>query len=331
MRLRSASSLTDLYVVSVVAKARNFTAAALELGLPPSSVSRRIAAVEDRLGVALFRRTTREVSLTDAGIAYSSMVEKILGELDEADLLVSRYAKMPEGTLRIETRPGLSAWLIAPLLPKFLAAYPTIRIDLRLTNEPMETLSPNIDLGIRYGLAAPSSLVTRKLTTTRQATYASPDYLAAFGTPETPLDLLSHNCVGFAYGDNDITWRYRKGDFDQSMTVQGSVRSNDVNTLRRAVVAGLGVNVAHEWMMENALREGKVVEILKDYEVTTMGTFDLHVSAIYSPAMKNVQKVRVFIDFLLNALRGHAAAAASAEAAALLAEPGTGGPNGPGA
>lgn len=304
MRNRPTNSLDDLHVFLSVASTKNFSAAARDLGLPPSSISRRIGAIERRLGVALFKRTTREMTLTDAGIAYSKSVERILADLQEADLSVSRFAKVPEGVLRIESRPGLSAWLLAPLLPAFIEHYPTIQVDLRLTNQTLETLSPGTDVGIRYGLASPSSLVTRKIVTTRQGVYASPTYLARHGEPGTPDALQDHNCVVFTLGDIPVPWRFRKGDYDRTFRLGGSLRSNDVSTLGTAVINHLGIGVAHEWVMARAVREGSAVQILRDYEVTTMDSFDLHVCAIYSPALKNVQKVRVFVDFLLSTLRG---------------------------
>lgn len=303
MRNRPLNSLDDLHVFLAVSAAKNFSTAARELGLPPSSISRRIGAIEKRLGVALFKRTTRDMMLTDAGVAYSKQVERIFGELQEADLAISRYSKVPEGMLRIESRPGLSAWLLAPLLPKFLKQYPTIQIDLRLTNQTLETLSSGSDVGIRYGLGKPSSLVTRKIVTTRQFVYASEAYLRKHGEPRTPDELQDHNCLVFCMEDQPARWRFRRGDYDRTLQLEGSLRSNDVSTLGTAVINHLGICVAHEWVMDRALREGKVVQILRDYEVTTLNNFDLQVCAIYSPAMKNVQKVRVFIDFLLSTLR----------------------------
>jgi DNA-binding transcriptional LysR family regulator len=307
MRKPDLNSLADLQLFMSVASAENFSAAARQLGLPPSSVSRRIGAIEKRLGVALFKRTTRDVSLTDAGSAYSRSVTRILADLQEADLAVSRFSRMPEGMLRIESRPGLSAWLLAPVLPRFLEQYPTIQVDLRLANDMPETLSPGVDLGIRYGLAKPSSLVTRKIVTTRQGLYASPRYLQRHGEPASPDELQEHNCLVFSPDDVPATWRFRRGDYDRTMQLRGSLRSNDVTSLERAVAGGLGISVAHEWVAEEHLRRGEVVRILRDYEVTTMNSFDLHVCALYSPALRNVQKVHVFIDFLMTTLRASAA------------------------
>jgi DNA-binding transcriptional LysR family regulator len=307
MRKPDLNSLADLQLFMSVASAENFSAAARQLGLPPSSVSRRIGAIEKRLGVALFKRTTRDVSLTDAGSAYSRSVTRILADLQEADLAVSRFSRMPEGMLRIESRPGLSAWLLAPVLPRFLEQYPTIQVDLRLTNDMPETLSPGIDLGIRYGLAKPSSLVTRKIVTTRQGLYASPRYLQRYGEPASPDELQEHNCLVFSPDDAPATWRFRRGDYDRTMHLRGSLRSNDVTSLERAVAGGLGISVAHEWVAEEHLRRGEVVRILRDYEVTTTNSFDLHVCALYSPTLRNVQKVHVFIDFLMTTLRASAA------------------------
>jgi DNA-binding transcriptional LysR family regulator len=303
MRSRHTNSFGELNAFLAVVNCGNFSAAARELGLPPSSISRRISAIETRLGAVLFKRTTREVILTEAGTSYASSVERIMNDLYEADLAASRFSSVPEGTLRIESRPGLCACLLAPLLPKFVAAYPMIEVDLRLTDKTLESLKPGSDVGFRYGLGAPSSLVTRKIMTTRQGTYASPIYLQKYGTPNTPDDLVHHNCVAFSFDDNIVNWRYRLGSYDRVMTVSGNLRSNDVSTIALATDDGLGISVAHTWVMEKLLREGRVVNVLQDYEVSTMDTFDLHVSAVYAPAMKNVKKVRVLIDFMLQSLR----------------------------
>lgn len=306
------NTLADLQIFLAVVQADNFSGAARALGLPPSSVSRRIAAMEAHLGVKLFKRTTREVLLTDAGRAYAASVARILQELQEAELTVGRMAQVPEGDLRIESRPGLAAWLLAPLLPRFLSLYPGIQVDLRLTNDTLETLSPGTDVGIRYGLARPSSLMTRKLVTTRQAVYAAPAYLARHGEPRAPDELHRHNCLVFSNGDTRVSWRFRKGDYDRALNLRGNLVSNDVNSLAAAVVNGLGIGVNHEWVAEAGEREGRVVRILRDYEVTTMDSFDMQVCALYAPAMRHVQKVRVFLDFLQAALRGGAAEAPAA-------------------
>lgn len=304
------NSLADLQIFMAVVNADNFSGAARALGLPPSSVSRRIAAIEAHLGVKLFKRTTRDVELTDAGRAYSASVARVLQDLQEADLAVARMAQVPEGHLRIESRPGLAAWLLAPLLPRFLALYPAIQVDLRLTNDTLETLSPGTDIGIRYGLARPSSLMTRKLVTTRQAVYAAPGYLAQHGEPATPDELSRHNCLIFSNGDTPVSWRFRRGDYDRALNLRGNLVSNDVSTLASAVVNGLGIAVNHEWVAEAGERQGRVVRILRDYEVTTMDSFDMQVGALYAPAMRHVQKVRVFLDFLQTTLRGKAEDAA---------------------
>ena len=305
MRMRTTNSLADLNVIREVAHAKNFSAAARELGLPPSSVSRRIAAVEQRLGVPLFHRTTREVSLTDAGAAYCAHIERILAEMEEAEMQVSRLAGLAQGTLLIETRPGISAWLLAPLLPRFLEAYPTISIDLRLTNDPIESLSPGTDLALRYGLAPPSSLVTRKITSTRQKVYASPEYIAKHGMPKTPEELANHNCIGFTNGNRPVVWRFRRQGYDRAIHVQGNLRGNDASALRTGVLAGVGVGISHVWIMRQALEERRVVELLDDYEPSTTESYEMNVSALYSPTMKNVEKLRVFLEFLQSNLKGN--------------------------
>ncbi|MBJ3777037.1 LysR family transcriptional regulator [Acuticoccus mangrovi] len=303
MRYRPQNSIEDLNVLLAVIRSGNFSSAARELGLPPSSVSRRIRAIEERLGVALFKRNTREVQATEAGIAYADQVERILGDLQDAETGISLQTRLPEGVLHIESMPGLTAALVTPLLTKFAEAYPMIRIDLRVSNGTIETLAPETDVGIRYDLGAPSSLITRKLTTTRQATYAAPSYLAKRGVPKTPDELVEHNLIPTAYDFHDVTWRFRRGDYKRLIVAQGNMRTNDVNAARISTVHGLGITVVHNWMMDAAIASGQIVEILSDYEVSTARFFDRQVHAIYPPAMREVQKVQVFINFLVRELR----------------------------
>jgi len=298
MLLRTGSSLTDLHVICEVARTRNFSTAARSLGLPPSSISRRIAAVEQRLGVTLFKRTTREVSLTPAGAGYCAQITRLLAELEQAERKVSRGTSMAEGTLVIETRPGISAWLLAPILPGFLEAYPQIRIDLRVVNDPIDALSRDTDLALRYGLPPPSSLVARKITSTRQRIYAAPSYLRRFGNPATPEDLDRHNCLGFSTNTRAPQWQFRAKGYERQMRANGNLRSNDPSTLRSVIQGGLGIGLAHTWIMQDLVQRGEVVELLAEYDVSNSETHDMNVSALYAPTMKSVEKLRVFLSYL---------------------------------
>jgi DNA-binding transcriptional LysR family regulator len=298
----STNALADLRIFTKVVTAGSFSAAARQLGLPPSSVSRRIGALEQRLGVPLFVRTTRQVSLTEAGRVYSTSVQRVLSDLEDADLTVSQFHDRPRGTLCIESRVSLGSRLIAPLLPRFLHEHPGLAIDLRLTSERIEVLSQGVDLGIRFGLGKASSLMTRKVASTRQGIYASPRYVAEHGEPRTPDELLEHNCLVFVVHDEAAMWRFKGTGYSRELRISGNYRSNDTTALHAATVDGLGIGVYHHWVVKKDVQEGRLVRLLPDFEVTTMPTFDTHIYVVYPPNMQNLPKIRGFIDFLVRAL-----------------------------
>lgn len=298
------NALADLRIFTKVVRTGSFSAAARQLGLPPSSVSRRIGALEQRLGVPLFVRTTRQVSLTEAGRVYNNSIQRVLTDLDDADLLVSQFHDKPQGTLCIESRVSLGSKLIAPLLPRFLREYPGINVDLRLTSQQIETLSQGVDLGLRFGLGRASSLITRKIASSGQGIYVSPKYLAENGEPTTLDELADHNCLAFVVNGEAAVWRFKQDNEISEFRVAGNYRSNDVNALHAATIDGLGISVYHEWVVTDDIRSGRLKRIMTDYEVTTMPTFDTNIYVMYPPNMQNLPKVRVFTDFLVRTLGG---------------------------
>lgn len=296
------SELINLQIFATVVDSGSFSAAARQLGLPASSISRRISGLEKELGFRLFTRSTRFLILSDAGTLYLKQVRRILTEVHSAEEVASQIRGVPEGILRVETRPGIGAYLIAPVLTAFLAQNKQIRIDLQLTSQQLDTLSVGVDIGIRFGIGRPSSLITRKLVGTKQSVYASPEYLERHGVPQTPADLLNHNCLRFSLERQTTIWRFRKDSQIDDIEIDGNLRCNDVNTIYTAICDGLGIGVNHEWVVNADVQARRLVPILTDYEVTTMGNFDLQVAALYVPGSQNIPKVKVFTEFLLKAL-----------------------------
>jgi DNA-binding transcriptional LysR family regulator len=244
------------------------------------------------------------VSLTEAGRVYSNSIQRVLTDLDDADLLVSQFHDKPQGTLCIESRVSLGSKLIAPLLPRFLREYPGINVDLRLTSQQIETLSQGVDLGLRFGLGRASSLITRKIASSGQGIYVSPKYLAENGEPTTLDDLADHNCLAFVVNGEAAVWRFKQDNEIHEFRVAGNYRSNDVNALHAATIDGLGISVYHEWVVTDDIRSGRLKRIMTDFEVTTMPTFDTNIYVMYPPNMQNLPKVRVFTDFLVRTLGG---------------------------
>lgn len=290
--------LGGLRIFTKVVEAGNFSAAARALGLRASSVSRQVAALEERLGVGLLQRSSRSMQLTEAGRVYLAQCHRVLEQLRQANRMVTELQHAAHGQLVVETRAGLAARLLAPALPDFLARHPGLRLQLRLIDHTNETLGEGVDAAIRFGLGRSSTLMCRKITRTRRVVFASPTYLARHGEPQSPSDLAHHNCLAFpTTPDGAAHWRF---SWEQGVTVwpvSGNLVANDVSTLIAAAVAGLGICVLHDWMIWEELRAGRLVRILPDVEVSTLEEFDTPIYVVYPPG-RPPAKTRAFIDFL---------------------------------
>jgi DNA-binding transcriptional LysR family regulator len=290
--------LTALRVFTRVVECGSFSAAARELALRPSSVSRQIAALETRLSVVLIQRSTRTMSLTEAGRLYFSHCQRLLKELHHANRIVKGLQESAQGQLVIETRAGLGARLLAPVLPDFLAQHPRVKLHLRLTDQTNDTLPHGVDVAIRFGLGRHSSLICRKIMPTRRVMFASPSYLRSHGEPQSPAELFRHNCLAFPTTlDGETTWRFCGPSGRSVWPVQGNLVANDVSTLIAAAVAGLGISVMHEWMVWKELESGQLTRIMTGFEVSTLDEFDTPIYVVYPPG-RQPAKVKCFIDFL---------------------------------
>jgi DNA-binding transcriptional LysR family regulator len=289
---------TNLRIFNQVVTSGSFSEAARRLGLPPSSVSRHIAALEAQLGVRLVVRTTRSMSLTEAGRLYHTQCQHVLTELQRANQMVAEFHSAPRGTLSIETRAGIGTRLVVPLLPEFLSRHPGLKVSLHLTDQTSDTLSEGVDIGLRFGLGRNSSLVCRKIATTRRVVFASPAYLARAGEPTHPADLAEHNCLAFPTGPGAATWRFQGKGGLHSLEVCGNFEANDVGALVAAAVRGLGVSVLHEWMIWDELQTGQLVRLLPAWDVTTLREFDTPIYVVYPSAQRPPAKVRALISFL---------------------------------
>ena len=290
--------LGHIRIFNQVVASGSFSEAARRLGLPPSSVSRHIAALEEHLGVRLVSRTTRAMNVTEAGRLYHTQCQQVLAELQRANQMVAEFHASPRGTLHVETRAGIGTRLVVPLLPEFLARNPGLKVSLHLTDQTTETLSPGVDMGLRFGLGRDSSLVCRKIATTRRVMFASLDYLARAGDPAHPSELRQHTCLAFPTGPGGTTWRFQGKDGRHAHEVSGNFEANDVGALVAAAVRGLGISVLHEWMIWDELQTGRLVRILPAWEVTTLEEFDTPIFVVYPADRRPPPKVRALITFL---------------------------------
>ena len=292
----NSQSRTDaLREFSVVARRLSYRAAAEELGLDVTVLSRRISRLEERLGVRLLNRTTRRVTLTDAGAAFLARCEDILGRLTDAEAEVSRYASKPMGSLRLAAPNVFGQRVIAPILPAFMAAYPDLRLDLTFSDRMVDLVDSGIDAAIRIGaLQAGGDLIVRRLTTNPRHVCAAPAYLDAHGVPEHPVDLARHRILHFSPLLDGESWRLQGPAEMIEARFEPVLRSDNVEALRYAALAGQGVALLADFVAGEDLAAGRLVPLLPAWRAAASD-----VSIVYPSARFVPRKVRAFVDFLV--------------------------------
>jgi len=288
-----ADSLYEMSVFSRVVAAGSLSAAARDLGVSTAGVSRKLAALEARLGVRLLNRTTRRISLTDEGASYHEACNRILAEVEEADAAASARLVEPEGALKVALPASFGHLHIAPLVPHFAARYPKVRLALSLSDRTVNVIEEGFDLAIRIGELEDSSLAARKLAPNRRVVCASPAYLARHGVPRRPEDLRNHNCM--ITQDFQMAWEYRDPVGKRgSVRVSGKYACDNWEVLREWALAGLGIALKSTWDVRRQLEEGSLVPLLPGYDFAT----EVAIYAVYPHRRYLPAKTRVLIDFL---------------------------------
>ena len=280
-----------------VAQTGSFSAAGRQVGLSPPTVFRAINSLEDRIGARLLNRSSRRLTLTEAGTLYAGRIETILADIEEANAELAQLQLTPRGTLRVHTRVSFGARHLAPLLPVFLLRYPEVSVDLRLSDAPLDFADGNIDVAIRVGDLVGSGLVRRKLVASPRIVCASPAYLARRGMPRTPLHLLEHNCLTFRSDESQATWRFLQEDRLTELRVTGSLRSEHGDVLREAALGNLGIVLLPAWSVGDDLLTGRLTGLLLDYQATPFD-FDADLYVVTHRARHRALKVRLFLEFL---------------------------------
>ena len=285
--------LHEMAVFSRVVATGSLSSAARELGLSPALVSRRIAALEARLGVRLLHRTTRSLRLTEEGASYLDTCSRVLTEIAEADAAVGAGRVEPQGALKVAIPASFGNRHIAPLIPAFAARYPKVQLALSLSDRAVNIIEEGFDLAIRIAHLEDSSLAARKLAPNRRVVCASPAYLDRHGTPRTPQDLARHNCL--TTSDFAMTWDYTGPDGKPgSVRVAGRYACDNWEVLREWALAGLGVALKSTWDVRRHLEDGSLVPLCPGY---TFGT-DVAIYAVYPHRRFLPAKTRAFIEFL---------------------------------
>lgn len=283
--------LDDIAVFVAVVQQGSFSGASRRLRLPPTTVSRRVRALEDRLGSRLLNRTTRSLSLTDAGQHYFEACRTGLGLIEDADRAAQGLQAEPAGTIRISAPVNLAASLFGEVIASFLERAPKVKVELLLTDERVDLLRARIDIAVRIGELPDSSLIARKLGVARRIYCASPAYLAARGTPTRPKDLETHDCIVSGDSVHGNVWTFRRGNTLETVHVTARVAVNVMSFCTAAAVAGLGVAQLPEVMARPEIDAGRLRAVLDDYPVDRGGIYLVFPSNRHPSAA-----VRAFVD-----------------------------------
>lgn len=286
--------LERMAIFARVAEEKSFSAAARHLNLSKSLVSKQISQLEKSVGARLLNRTTRALSLTEAGAVLYEHCSRIVEELEEGKLAVARLHSEPRGLLRISAPVAFGRLHIATVLPGFLATYPDLKIDMVTTDRFVDLAEEGYDVVVRIVDQPAPNVVARKLAPVNRKMVATPGYFARYGVPQTPADLEKHNCLTYTYFNPQDPWRLRGPDGDISVRATGNMRVNDDDALSEAVLGGLGLALLPTFIIGKELQAGRLQSVLAQYIPV-----ERHIYAVYLANRHVSAKVRAFIDYLL--------------------------------
>ena len=287
--------ITSMRVFVRAASAGSLSAAGRHLGMSPAMATKHVNALEARLGVKLFHRTTRQLSLTEAGSDYLEACQRILPEIDEAEAAATSQRIKASGLLRMNVPLSFGIRYVAPLIAEFSHQHPEVRVELGLSDANLDLIDGSWDLAIRIGRLADSPLQTRQLGDSCMKVCAAPDYLDRRGVPRTVGELAQHNCLSYTLSamQDSSQWAFgRDGEF--RVPINGDLLANNGDALLAAAVAGQGIIYQPHFIVCDALKQGQLVELELDRPVVRLG--GIHV--LYPPDRRPPAKVRVMIDYL---------------------------------
>ena len=288
---------TNLVFLQVV-DCGNFSAASNKLNLSVSTVARQISGLEDRLGVKLLHRSTRALSLTEAGVLYSDRIRELMREIEAIKHEVLGFQKDVKGLLRVHLRSSIGTQVIVPAIPEFLREHPDLKIEVTLTDEFANLVAEGIDVAVWLGKLENSSLIARKLNSGNRIICCSPAYASTNGLPKIPEDLSKHNCIVFRAKNYDNLWRLKFDEKSTVVKVSGNIQSESSAVLLMSVMNGVGLAMLQEAMVLRAITSGALINVFPGYEVSsTDSTVALY--AVYSGRKKTSAKTRAFVDFLV--------------------------------
>lgn len=291
-----AVDLNDIVVFTRVAETKSFTGAAELLGLPKSTVSRKLAQLEERLGVRLVQRTTRKLALTEIGEAYYERCSRIVSDVQAAEQIVTDMQASPRGRVRVSAPVDLSSKYLGAIIADFMVEHPDISIELDASDRVVDLIEESYDLAVRIGPMPESTLIARKLCVIKQQMAASPGYLAKRGTPTTQEELEEHDRLLFQPSAR-ITWTLHHGDQSFEFGRPARFASNNIAAVRDVAIAGGGIALISDFMVACDIRDGKLVPVMSEWEGRET---DIH--AVY-PARQNLPpRLQLFLDHLAKSM-----------------------------
>lgn len=290
--------LEAMAILVAVVDAGSLSAAARHLGMPLATVSRKVAELESHLHTRLLHRTTRQLSLTEAGSSYVAFCRRVLEEIEEAERAATGEYASPKGELVVTAPVVFGRLHVVPVVAEFLAHYPEIDVSLMLTDRVVHLMDENTDVAVRVGELPDSALVAAGVGTVRRVVCASPGYLAAHGVPATPRDLAAHECITFEVLASTRAWVFGAGHAELSVPVRSRLAVNTAEAAIAAAMLGVGVIRVLSYQVADAVRDGALRVLLQDYE-----SAPLPISLVHKGQAPLPLKVRAFLDFVAPRLR----------------------------
>lgn len=286
-------AFSSIPVFVAVVECGGFSPAANKLNITKSAVSKRINQLEDELGIRLLNRTTRKLSLTEAGKRYYEYVSQSLNLAQQGIDAVTELQGNPRGKLKLTAPMSFGVLHVAPLVAEFLALYPDVEIDLQLEDRMVDLVQDGFDLGIRIGNLPLSNLVAKRLTPCRSVLCASPNYLDQHGLPNKPSDLSNHNCLQYTYYRGGSEWVFESMGNEFRVVPKGRLTVNNSEAIRRAVIEGVGIAQLPTFIVAKDIAEGNLIPVMQDYQLPMHAVYAVFPERKHMPV-----KVRTFIDFI---------------------------------
>jgi DNA-binding transcriptional LysR family regulator len=286
--------LEAMNVLTKVVASGSFAEAARKLGVTRSAISKAITQLEQELGARLLDRTTRRVTPTEAGLAYYERCLAILAQIAETEAQISRLHDEPKGVLRVNAPMSFGTLYLGTAVADFMDRYKELKVEMTLTDRMIDPLEEGVDVTVRIGALADSSLIARRISTARVVLVASPDYIARHGAPEVPADLVGHKCLHYGHSTTVPRWQLTDNGMALTVPVAACLSSNNGDTLRDAAIKGIGIARLPSFLVGADIAAGRLAVVLPDYPPQ-----DVTIHALYAPNRFLAAKSRVFIDFLV--------------------------------